>query len=141
LGYLDLSSSQVVGDSLLGVVEGASMADDKISFRWLIGAVVVAVLVALISAGVIVANRNAGNGKANRAGTDTAATPTSVAPTVVPAAKGGAEVRACMAQHQMDRSATTSTTIVEARGTFPGETPETAQPDHVTILTEARQTG
>jgi hypothetical protein len=111
------------------------MAGDKISFRWLIGAIVVAALVAVVSAGVIVANRGVGNSKANPAGRGTGTvTPTSVAATVVPAAKASAEVRACMAQHQMSRSATTGTTIVLARGTLPGETPETAQPDHVTVL-------
>jgi hypothetical protein len=111
------------------------MAGDKISFRWLIGAIIVAALVALVSAGVVVANRGVGNSKANSARIGTGAVPpTSVAATVVPAAKGSAEVRACMEQHQMSRSATTSTTIVLARGTLPDETPETAQPDHVTIL-------
>jgi hypothetical protein len=111
------------------------MVGDKISFRWLIAAVVAALLAALISAGVIVANRDADNSKANTAEIDpAAATPTSVAPTAVPAATGGAEVRACMAQHQMSRTAITSTTTVEARGTLPGETPETAQLDNVTIF-------
>ena len=105
------------------------MAADRISFRWFVGAVVVSVLAALISVGVIVANRGAGNGEANALGEAGMAPPTSVQ-----AAKGSAEVRACMAQHQMSRSNTTSVTTVEARGTLPGETPETAQPDNVTIL-------
>ena len=105
------------------------MTGNKISFRWFMGAVAASVLAALISVGVIAANRGAGNGKANALGETGTATPTSVQ-----AAKGGAEVRACMAQHEMSRSATTSVTTVEARGTLPGETPETAQPDDVTIL-------
>ena len=105
------------------------MAGDKISFRWFVGVVVVSVLAALISVGVIVANRGAGSGKANALGEAGMAPPTSVQ-----AAKGGAEVRACMAQHQMSRAATTSVTTVEARGTLPSETSETAQQDSVTIL-------
>jgi hypothetical protein len=105
------------------------MAGNKLSFRWFIGTVVVSVLAALISVGVIVANRGAGSGKANSLGKTGTATSSSV-----PAAKGGAEVRACMAQHQMSRSTTTSVTTVAARGTLPGETSEIAQPDNVTIL-------
>jgi hypothetical protein len=105
------------------------MADKRISFRWFIGAVVVSALAALISVGVIVANRSAGNGNANTPEGTGTRTPTSMQ-----AAKGGAEVRACMAQHQMSRSATTSVTTVEARGIVAGETSETAQPDNVTVL-------
>jgi hypothetical protein len=116
------------------------MADDKEPLpRWVIRYVIVPVVVALITAlitgGVLFARRDGGNDKASTAGTATTApTTTSAPPIMVPPARGGAEVRACMAQHQMSRAVTTSTTHVEARGTFPGETPEAAEPDTVIIL-------
>jgi hypothetical protein len=87
--------------------------------RWVVGAVLVPILVALIGAGLFVAGRDGGAGS-----TDSASPKI-----VVPPARGGAEVRACMAQHQMSRAravvrsteATRSVPPPELAGTEEGE--------------------
>jgi hypothetical protein len=97
--------------------------------RWVIRYVTVPVLIALIGlVGVLVVGRNGGEAGPST----TAATPTTAAPTiVVPPARGGAEVRACMAQHQLPRTRTTVTTTV-APPRYYTDLPEV--PDDVTII-------
>ena len=75
------------------------------------------------------------NDKASTAGTAPTALPTTSNPPIALSPGGaGTDVRNCMIQHKMSRAVTTSTTLVEARGTDPGETPETAEPDNVTVF-------
>ena len=98
--------------------------------RWLVVGVVVPLVVALIGALAAVAAAIVG-----RNGGDARTATTAAHAAVVPSAKGGAEVRACAAQHQMSRARETIHTVEQARSAPPYTTSEgEVVKDDVTIF-------
>lgn len=94
--------------------------------RWLMAAVLVPLVGALIGLVGILVSRDGGD-----AGPTTTAAPAAPVIVVPPAGAGGAEVRACMVQHQIPRTRTTVTTTV-APPRYYTDLPEV--PDDVTII-------